>query len=189
MEWSTVVDQIRDGNPEGEETLYRELHSGARLFLQRRLGTNDVEDRIHDMFLIVIQTIRRGELRQPERLMSFIRTVLYRQLNSGISRLIDERATSAAIDAIASLSSREPDPEQQVLSQERVDAMQKGMKKMKAKDVEILTRYYLRGQPPDRICAEMALTLTQFTLRKSRAKARLTALMPAAASRAATNQR
>src|SRR5689334_15644531 len=48
VDWKTVVEQIRAGDPAGGEVLYRNLASGARLFLRRRLATQDVEDRVHD---------------------------------------------------------------------------------------------------------------------------------------------
>src|SRR6266699_7174595 len=104
VDWQLVVEQIRQGDPAGEETLYKNLIGGARHFLQRRLGTQDVEDRIHDVFLIVVQTIRRGELREPERLMGFVRTVLYRQLNLAISRIVTARETMAASASMANLT-------------------------------------------------------------------------------------
>ena len=93
-DWKTVVEQIRSGDPVGQETLYRDLSSGARLFLQRRLGVQDVEDRVHDIFLIVMDAIQKGTLREPERLMGFVRTVLYRQMNAGISRAVLRRPPS-----------------------------------------------------------------------------------------------
>jgi len=40
------------------------------------------------------------------------------------------------------------------------------------KDREILTRFYLNEQTQPQICLEMELTITQFRLLKSRAKAR-----------------
>src|SRR5712692_1395441 len=91
VDWSNVVDLIQRGDPAGEETLYRTLLSGARLFLRRRLGTQDVDDRVHEVFLIVAGAIRRGEVQHPERLMAFVRTVLYRQLNLEISEVIQRR--------------------------------------------------------------------------------------------------
>jgi RNA polymerase sigma-70 factor, ECF subfamily len=176
VDWRSVVEQICQFDPLGEETLYRELNSGARQFLQRRLGTSDVEDHVHDVFLIVVQTIRRGALREPERLMGFVRTILYRQVSLGISRIVGARKNISLSDSASQLSF-DPDAEQLVLDHEKVAAMKQGMKRMKRKDVEVLTRFYLRGQPPERICEEMALTMAQFTLRKSRAKAALTALI------------
>ena len=37
VDWKNVVDLIRRGDATGEELLYTTLHSGARLFLRRRL--------------------------------------------------------------------------------------------------------------------------------------------------------
>jgi hypothetical protein len=48
---------------------------------------------------------------------------------------------------------------------------------MSHREFEILTRFYLREQPPEQIQSEMRLTATQFNLLKSRAKAKLTDLV------------
>jgi RNA polymerase sigma-70 factor (ECF subfamily) len=177
IDWHRVVEEIRGGNPAGEEALYRELHSGARLFLCRRLGTNDVDDSVHDVFLIVVQAIRSGALREPERLMGFVRTVLYRQLHLSVSRIVGARETTSPMESASRLSNRDPTPEQLVLDREKIQTINKVMRKMKKKDVEILTRYYIRGQESERVCREMALTHDQFTQLKSRAKARLAGLI------------
>jgi RNA polymerase sigma-70 factor (ECF subfamily) len=54
-----------------------------------------------------------------------------------------------------------------------VEIMQSLLRKMSPRDFEILTRCYLREQPPEQVRAEMGLSETQFNLLKSRAKARL----------------
>jgi RNA polymerase sigma-70 factor (ECF subfamily) len=177
VDWKTVVEQIRAGDPAGDEALYRSLASGARLFLQRRLATEDVEDRVHDLFVIVVETIRRGELREPERLMGFVRTVLNRQLSHGISRIIHTRQTSIDLESAGELTTADPTPEQQAAIHQKVTLMKEVLRKMSDREFEVLTRFYLREQPPERIRAEMGLTQTQFNLLKSRAKAKLTALM------------
>jgi RNA polymerase sigma factor (sigma-70 family) len=177
VDWKAVVEQIRAGDPAGEETLYRNLASGARLFLQRRLGAQDVEDRVHDVFLIVVETIRRGELREPERLMGFVRTILSRQLNLAISRIIVNRGNSIDLDSAAELTAANPTPEEHAVAHQKVELMKKALKEMNQREFEMLTRFYLREQPPERICKEMRLTLTQFNLLKSRAKAKLTGLV------------
>jgi hypothetical protein len=46
--------------------------------LCRQLGPQDLDDKVHDTFLIVVQAIRKGELREPERLMGFVHTVVRR---------------------------------------------------------------------------------------------------------------
>jgi RNA polymerase sigma-70 factor (ECF subfamily) len=177
VDWSAIVDQIQQGNPAGEETLYQNLVGGARLFLQRRLGTLDIDDKVHDLFLTIVDAIRRGEIREPERLMGFVRTVLYRQLNLAVSRIIRNRETTAGIEAADEISGSGPTPEQQTLDHEKIALMKQVLREMNDRDFEVLTRSYIREQPQERICVDMGLTPTQFQLLKSRAKARLSELM------------
>jgi len=177
MDWKSVVERIHAGDVTGEEILYRNLSTGARFFLQRRLGTQDVEDRVHDVFVIVVQAIRRDELREPQRLMGFVRTVLIRQLNLEISRIIRARETSRDLDSASHLAAGNPTPEQEAATHQKVTLMKRLLCKMNHREFEVLTRFYLREQPPERIRLEMGLTQTQFDLLKSRAKARLTALI------------
>jgi len=176
-DWKTVVEQIREGDPAGEEALYRNLETGARIFLRRRLGTRDVEDQVHNVFLIVVESIRQGTLREPERLMAFVRTVLYRQLNLEISRMIRARETSAGLESAAPLASQGSSPEQAAVTGQMIALMKRALGKMSGRDIEILSRCYIREQPPEQVRAEMGLTLTQFNLLKSRAKARLAELV------------
>ena len=174
LDWKVVVEQIRSGDPAGEETLYRNLAAGARLFLHRRLGHQDVEDRVHNVFLIVVQAIQRGELREPERLMGFVRTVLNRQLGQAISGLIRNREQSTDLDSARYLTAGEPSPEEHALSTQKVAMMKQALQEMNPREFDVLTRFYLREQTPEQIQGEMRLTPTQFNLLKSRAKAKLT---------------
>jgi RNA polymerase sigma-70 factor (ECF subfamily) len=177
VDWKAVVEQIRAGDPAGEEALYRDLAAGARLFLQRRLGPQDVEDRVHNVFLIVVRAIRRGELREPERLMGFVRTVLSRQVGLAISGLIRTREHSTHLDSARHLPVADPSPEEQAISLEKVALMKQTLEEMSHREFEVLTRFYLRQQSPEQIQKEMRLTPTQFNLLKSRAKAKLTDLV------------
>lgn len=173
IDWTNVVNLIQRGDPAGEETLYRTLRSGARRFLQRRLGTPDVDDRVHDVFLIVVGAIRRGGVQHPEELMAFVRTVLYRQLNLAIGEVIRGRDSSSAVSETAHLAAAELTPEQRAMAGQKVALMKEMLREMSDRDFEVLSRFYLREQPPEQICTEMGLTQTQFQLLKSRAKARL----------------
>jgi len=177
VDWKVVVDQIRRGDPAGEEALYQDLVSGARLFLRRRLGIPDVDDKVHDLFLTIVATIRRGELREPERLMGFVRTLLYRQVSLEVSRMVSGRERTSGTEGVAELTGSEPNPEQQTLAREKIALMKQVLREMGDRDFEVLTRAYIREQPAERICADMQLTPTQYQLLKSRAKARLAELM------------
>lgn len=177
VDWSGVVNRIRQGDPGGEEVLYRTLAGGARFFLQRRLGTQDVEDRVHDLFLTVVNTIRRGELQYPERLMGFVRTLLYRQLSQEIDKSARRRDTGADFDTAAELPAPGTTPEERAIAAEKSELMKKMLRELSDRDFEVLSRFYIREQPPQQICKDMGMTQVQFQLLKSRAKARLAELM------------
>lgn len=152
VDWKVVVDQIRQGGPAGEDVLYQNLHSGARLFLRRRLGTSGVDDKVHDLFVTIVKTIRRGELREPGRLMSFVHTVLDRQLNQEVSRIVRRRETTFGIETVTEVSDSGLTPEQQTLAQEKIALMKQVLREMADWNFEILSRSYLLEQQPERIC-------------------------------------
>src|SRR5512141_3166800 len=78
--WLVLVDKIRSGDPCGLEELYNIFSKGVRFYLCRHLGPQELDDKVHDTFLIVVQAIQKGELREAERLMGFVRTVVRRQV-------------------------------------------------------------------------------------------------------------
>lgn len=187
-DWTAVAERIREGDPDAAAELYQNLSVGPRAFLRRRLKAGDVEDRLHNVFIIVVENIRRGALREPRRLMGFIRTVLHRQLNLEISRIIETRRSRADLAVADGLHANEPTPEQLAVRREQVELMKQVLRTMTQREFEVLTRFYLHEQPPEQIRSEMKLTQTQFDLLKSRAKARLTQAMHRKLNRGLTPQ-
>ena len=170
--WSGLVERIRQDDPSAMEELYRVFARGIRFYLCRQLGPQELDDRVHDTFLIVVQAIRRGDLREPERLMGFVRTVVRRQVAAHIDSLVHSRREEVDIDLNARLPDRTWNPEQSLASRENVALMRRVLDALSQRDREILVRFYLREESQDEICREMELTETQFRLLKSRAKAR-----------------
>lgn len=171
-EWSALVAKIRGGDPEGMAELYRTFSRGVRFYLCRQLGPQELEDRIHDTFLIVVQAIRRGELREPERLMGFVRTVLRRVVAAQIEIAVQSRRDIQPLEETLPIRDARETPEERLIREQRLEIMEEVLKSVSRRDREILTRFYLLEQTQDQICAEMKLSDTQFRLLKSRAKAR-----------------
>ena len=170
--WEDLVDRICANDPTGMEDLYAVFSRGIRFYLFRQLGVQEVEDKVHDIFLIVVQAIRRGDLRAPERLMGFVRTVVRRQVAGYIDQAIHARREHSDLESGAGIMDHRHDPEQKAISDERVDLMTQILQGISKRDQEILTRFYLLEQTQEEICAQMNLSETQFRLLKSRAKAR-----------------
>jgi len=170
--WLTLVESIQRGERGGMEELYRVFSRGVRFYLCRQLGPQDLDDRVHDTFLIVVQAISKGELREPERLMGFVRTVVRRQVAAQIDRSVQSRREQAELDSSAAVSDHRDTPEEAAILRQHEQVAETVLRNVSNRDREILTRFYLMEQTQQEICDEMSLSETQFRLLKSRAKAR-----------------
>jgi RNA polymerase sigma factor (sigma-70 family) len=172
VSWADVVERIRRGDPAGMEELYHVFSKGVRFFLYRQLGPRDLDDKVHDVFLIVAQSIRKGDLREPERLMGYVRTVVRRQVAAHIEDVVQERRNQTDLEGTLVLSDHKPNPERGAIEHQNEELAMRVLNSIGKRDREVLIRFYLDEQTPDQICQAMKLTETQFRLIKSRAKAR-----------------
>lgn len=154
------------------EELYGTLTTGIRFYLCKHIPPEDLDDRIHDLFLVVVEAIRDGSLREPERLMGFVRTVVRRQVANTIRNAVQDRLEYAGLEVGGRVPDRRSSPEQEAILNNRQRFMLRILGRIAARDREILIRYYLYEQTAEQICDEMRLTDTQFRLMKSRAKAK-----------------
>ncbi len=169
---SLLVERIRLVETDGMEELYQLFSRGIRFYLCRQLGPQEFDDKVHDTFVLVVQAIRRGELREPQRLMGFVRTIVRRQVAAHIDRVVHIRRDHLDLETSARVADPNGNPEQAAMFRQRTELIQRVLGDMGDRDREILTRFYLEEEGQDQICSEMALTETQFRLLKSRAKAR-----------------
>jgi RNA polymerase sigma-70 factor (ECF subfamily) len=167
-----IVERIQRGEEAGMEELYRVFSKGVRFYLCRQLGPQELEDKVHDTFLIVVQAIQRGEVREPERLMGFIRTIVRRQVAAHIDMAVHNRRELTEVESGTGFPDSATDPEERAIVQQKVELMDRILSGLSSKDREVLTRFYLEEQSQDQICKEMRLSETQFRLLKSRAKTR-----------------
>jgi RNA polymerase sigma factor (sigma-70 family) len=171
-----LVERIRTGDPSALEELYGVFTTGIRFYLCRELGPQDLDDKVHDAFLTITQSIRRGDLREPERLMGYVRTVIRRQVAAHIGNAVEARRNRVDEDQGGVLRDYQPDPERNVIDRQNIDLAMRVLNSLPRRDREVLIRFYLKEQSPRQICRDMSLTETQFRLTKSRAKARFTEL-------------
>lgn len=170
--WVELVDRIRSGAPGSMEELYELFSRGIRYYLCRQLGAQELDDKVHDTFVVVVQAIQRGEIREPQRLMGFVRTIVRRQVAAHIDKVVHTRREHVELDSTARMADPRENPEESAIFRQRAELIHRVLGELGDRDREILTRFYLREQSQDQICSEMSLTETQFRLLKSRAKAR-----------------
>ena len=172
VNWDLLVTQIQRGEDAGLEHLYKLFSRGIRYYLCRQLGAQELEDKVHDTFLIVVHAIQRGDLREPDRLMGFVRTIVRRQVAAYIDEAVHQRREQTDIESGTTVADGTQNPEQIAMAHQKAELMRAVLASLSQRDRDILERFYLKEQTQEQICREMSLSETQFRLLKSRAKAR-----------------
>jgi len=172
-DWGSMVNGIRDGDSAAMASLYGIFAKGIRFFLLRNLGPEELDDKVHDCFVIVTQAIQNGDLREPDRLMGYVRTVVKRQIAASIDIAVQQRRTRVDFeDTLFSVSDWRDNPERSVIARQRADIARRVLEGISQRDRDILNRFYVLEQSQEQICEDMGLSYNQFRLLKSRAKAR-----------------
>ena len=169
--WKMLVSRIQAGDPHAVMALYELMNGGVRLMLTRNVASHEIEDRIHNVFVIVLQAIQSNQVKDPERLMGFIWTVTQRQVHRQIGENIRARRSQECRESLAGASGREV--EGFADSHQQSELMSSALMRLSCNDQEILRRFYIEEQPKELICDDLKLTPDQFRVRKSRAKAKL----------------
>jgi len=167
--WVRLAQAIRSGDDAGTTDLYVLLTAPLRVRLSRVVSPDELDDSLHEVVVIVLEAIHRDGLRDPERLAAFVHTIAHRRAVAHIRRRILRRRF---VDDPEMMASSAGSPEDWAARRERVEQLTRVLRRLRARDREILERFYFREQNADQICREMCLTRTQFRLFKSRAIAR-----------------
>lgn len=172
VQFDDLVRRVQMGDAGGMLDLYECISSGLRPYLARQLRPQDYRDKIHNIFVDVVVAIQRGQLRDPERLMGFARTIARRKVSCYIDAAASDRRDQVEIGSLFGLASTGATPEQEMVSQEQRELVRLTLARLPEREAEILSRFYLLEQTEMQIRSEMDLTHTQYRLLKWRSKAR-----------------
>ena len=172
--WTNIVERIRDGDSAASEELYARVLRWLKYACRSRLVPDESDDRVQETYLAVVKAIQNGELREPEKLIGFIRVIGHRQYCAYLKRRDKSRSSQAGHEVFEGSSRSRFDPEHDVLGNERRSFAQRVLAQLAPREREILERFYIREESPDCICKKMNLTSNQFRLLKWRAKAKVT---------------
>jgi RNA polymerase sigma-70 factor (ECF subfamily) len=171
-ERAQMVRQVQEGGARGMADLYEFITIGLRPYLARQLPPQDYRDKIHSIFVDLVVAIQRGQLRDPERLMAFARTIARRKVSGYICAAMADRRNQVDIESIFWLVSPQVSPENEMIFREQRDLVRWTLAQLSDREREILSRFYMQEQTQQQICSEMGLTHTQYRLLKWRSKAR-----------------
>ena len=173
VHYRELVERIQKRNPAALEELYG-MVKNFTYFLMRQLGTQDLQDNVHDVYVTVAEAITAGKLRDPERLSAFLTTVTRFYTYSQIERRVHSRNRFTGLDGMDVAD--ETNLETGVYNRQRVTFVREILRQLPALDRDILCRFYIEEQTKEQICRDLQLTPTQFRNLKSQAKLALTEL-------------
>jgi hypothetical protein len=144
VDWVDLVARIRGGDEEGVSRL-REIFQGAiRFFLRRALGQHKLESRQKEVFDILITNLREVSIDNPNRLASYVLTLLRQYINSHITaspHLVSVKESNA---------------------NGRVGPIRTMLANIAALDREALRRYYVDQETEEQICRALNITPARF---------------------------
>jgi RNA polymerase sigma-70 factor (ECF subfamily) len=167
---TALVRRVEQGDGGGMVELYELLLLAFRPYLIRQLRHQDYNDKLHNIFVDVVVAIQSGQLRDPERLMGYARTIARRKVSAYIDAAASTRRNHVEIGSFFALASPGATPEQAMVTQQQKDLLLSTLSRLARRESEILSRFYLQEQPEIQIRSEMDLTHTQYRLLKSRSK-------------------
>jgi RNA polymerase sigma-70 factor (ECF subfamily) len=174
-EWLSVVNAVLRSEQQGFAVLYDKF-SSFRSYFSRQVGAAHSDDLYHQLILDLVDQIRRGQLREPERLPGYVRTIAKRNASDAIRGVVCRRHTEQDLVLAGSIACSRPGPEAEVIRQQEMEIARRVLETLSRRDREVLVRFYVKEQPPEHIQRELGLTGTQYRLAKSRAKARFIVL-------------
>lgn len=169
-----LVRRIRGGDAGAEAELVARFGEGLAFLLRR--WTRDhaaAEDLYQETFRLALEKIRRGEVRDPERLAGFLRSLaknlsihFYRR---GASREVREEDLESAPEPAES----ETGQLDQLLRQEKADAVRQVLKELASeRDRQILFRFYIAEEDKEHIRSDLGLSSPDFNMVLFRARRR-----------------
>lgn len=172
-ELTQLVKRIMGGDSAAEAEVVRRYNQGVAIIIDQIVRSRSAtEDLSQDTFKIVLTKVRRGDLREPERLSGFVRSVA-RNAALDYIRRTRHSTNQETIGNAEQIPDPAPNQLDEILKQEKAAVVRRLINEMKQKrDRDLLLRYYVAEEEKDKICGDLGLTRAQFNNVIFRATAR-----------------
>lgn len=166
-----LVERILAGNTRAEEELVARYSRGVSHVISANGGQLEVEDLCQKTFKLALEKLRRGELREPEKLSGFILALARNLSLDHIRRSRSKKETE--IEEARSVADSAPNPFDRLLQKENEQLIWQAINRLKSpRDREILIQSYLAPENKAQIRVKFGLTNTQYNLALFRARKR-----------------
>jgi len=167
-----LVRRIRAGDAAAESDLVSRYGRGVSMLIRRTSrDASMVDDVFQQTFQTVLEKVRRGDLREPEKLSTFI-GALARNLVIHHFRKVAAHRTSGSVEEVGAADPA-PGPLESLLRLERASIVRRVLAELPSeRDREILFRFYIAEDEKDAICRDLDLTSLHFNRVLFRARER-----------------
>jgi RNA polymerase sigma factor (sigma-70 family) len=169
-ELARVAERIRDGDATAEDEIFRQFSDRVRMFVGVR--TRDAElarDLAQEIMIHVLTALRRGQLRELDRVGAFIYGTARNVVNNHFRTGGREQTEELPLD----LATPAPTPADQFEANERHGLMRRALARLDRGDSQILLMTLVDGLKPGEIAYQLGLTSEVVRARKSRALKRI----------------
>ena len=173
-----LVRRIQHGDQQAEEELVARFSQGLLLMLRRLAGNLALAEDLHqETFRTVLEKVRAGELREPEKLPGYLRgtarNLLLAERRQG-SRLRFEGDSASLAEPDRGPRAAEAPQLQRVLRQEEAHLVRRLLGEMRFdRDRQVLAHFYLSDRTKQEICRELGIDPVGFKKILFRARERL----------------
>ena len=168
-----LVSRIVAGDQQAEAELVERYSRGVMFILRRETcGASAADDLYQETFRIALEKIRRGDLREPEKLSGFMCSIA-RNLAVAYFRRASRQESLTVVEEAAQQPSPAPDQLDELLQREKATLVRRVINELPAdRDRQILFRFYIAEEEKERICADLGLTNIHFNRVLHRARQR-----------------
>jgi len=167
-----LVGRIRAGDAAAESELVARYRRGVTIVIHRASSdASAVDDLYQQTFQIALEKIRRGDVREPEKLSGFICSLARNLVIDHFRRVAARRFTSPVEGARA--ADPAPGPLESLLRVEKASIVRRVLAELPSeRDREILFRFYIGEDEKNAICRDLGLTSLHFNRVLFRARER-----------------
>lgn len=175
-----LVQRIRVRDPGALDELREIFSEGVRFLLRRRLRSaylGNLDEKVHDIFVSVVNGIVAGRLSAPLTLTAFVHGIVKRRIAVYVRAAVNLRPRSAEPGPAQLASNAAPLAEDGRTESEHTAIALAVLRSLPLLDRDVLTRFYLNRASPESICHDLRLSETRFRLITARARDRFYALL------------
>jgi RNA polymerase sigma-70 factor, ECF subfamily len=170
---AALVERIQTGDRSAEQELVERYSRGISFVIRQLVSDHDAaEDIYQETFRLVLEKIRDGAVREPERLSGFI-TSIARNLVVEQFRRVSRRRAREEPETDQPIASPAPSQLDGLLRAEKISLVRRVLASLPSdRDRQILYRFYLADDDKDEICDGLGVTSLQFNQILCRARER-----------------